>query len=158
MEWPYKPVPAACSVKALSAQSASLSWSRGRLRAELHVAAAERCSETTHPRGAACLAANCHSAAGGVAPHNITPPCLLLQLPLPFLTTLLSHPPTPAHLLPPAAHLLPSGNYSDYIRQKEEKEAQQWVAWEKQQKEIGRQVRGKRGRGRGRGSGRGATG
>jgi ATPase subunit of ABC transporter with duplicated ATPase domains len=31
------------------------------------------------------------------------------------------------------------GNYSDYVRQKEERTAQQWVAWEKQQKEIDRQ-------------------
>lgn len=31
------------------------------------------------------------------------------------------------------------GNYTEYVKQKEEREAQQWVAWEKQQKEIGRQ-------------------
>jgi ATPase subunit of ABC transporter with duplicated ATPase domains len=32
-----------------------------------------------------------------------------------------------------------SGNYTEFVRQKEEKVAQQWVAWEKQQKEIDRQ-------------------
>lgn len=31
------------------------------------------------------------------------------------------------------------GNYSDYVRQKKEKVAQQWTAWEKQQKELERQ-------------------
>ncbi|KAI3431868.1 hypothetical protein D9Q98_010619 [Chlorella vulgaris] len=31
------------------------------------------------------------------------------------------------------------GNYTEYMKQKEEQDAQQWVAWEKQQKEIGRQ-------------------
>jgi ATPase subunit of ABC transporter with duplicated ATPase domains len=31
------------------------------------------------------------------------------------------------------------GNYSDYVVEKEERTAQQWVAWEKQQKEIDRQ-------------------
>lgn len=32
------------------------------------------------------------------------------------------------------------GNYTQYIRQNEEQDAQQWAAWEKQQKEINRQV------------------
>lgn len=32
------------------------------------------------------------------------------------------------------------GNYSEYVKQKEESVARQWVAWEKQQKEIARQV------------------
>ena len=32
-----------------------------------------------------------------------------------------------------------AGNYSAYVKQKEERVAQQWVAWEKQQKEIERQ-------------------
>lgn len=31
------------------------------------------------------------------------------------------------------------GNYSDYVRQKKERVAQQWTAWEKQQKELDRQ-------------------
>eukprot|EP00890_Picochlorum_soloecismus_P006450 jgi/Picsp_1/6806/NSC_04145-R1_abc transporter family protein len=31
------------------------------------------------------------------------------------------------------------GNYSDYVRQKKERVAQQWTAWEKQQKELERQ-------------------
>lgn len=31
------------------------------------------------------------------------------------------------------------GNYTEFVKQKEEKTAQQWVAWEKQQKEIERQ-------------------
>ncbi|PSC69255.1 ABC transporter family [Micractinium conductrix] len=31
------------------------------------------------------------------------------------------------------------GNYTEYVKQKEERNAQQWVAWEKQQKEIARQ-------------------
>jgi ATPase subunit of ABC transporter with duplicated ATPase domains len=31
------------------------------------------------------------------------------------------------------------GNYSDYVRQKKDKVAQQWTAWEKQQKELERQ-------------------
>lgn len=35
-----------------------------------------------------------------------------------------------------------AGNYTEYVKQKEERSAQQWVAWEKQQKEIARQVRG----------------
>lgn len=33
-----------------------------------------------------------------------------------------------------------AGNYTEYVKQKEERNAQQWVAWEKQQKEIARQV------------------
>lgn len=32
------------------------------------------------------------------------------------------------------------GNYTEYLNQKEEKEAQQWVAYEKQQKEMERQA------------------
>lgn len=34
-----------------------------------------------------------------------------------------------------------AGNYTEYVKQKEERSSQQWVAWEKQQKEIARQVR-----------------
>ena len=33
------------------------------------------------------------------------------------------------------------GNYTEYVKAKEEKIGQQWAAWEKQQKEIARQVR-----------------
>ena len=33
------------------------------------------------------------------------------------------------------------GNYTQFVALKEEKQAQQWVAYEKQQKEIARQVR-----------------
>lgn len=33
------------------------------------------------------------------------------------------------------------GNYTEYVKAKEEKTGQQWAAWEKQQKEIARQVR-----------------
>ena len=32
------------------------------------------------------------------------------------------------------------GNYTEYVKTKEEKIGQQWAAWEKQQKEISRQV------------------
>lgn len=32
------------------------------------------------------------------------------------------------------------GNYTEYVKAKEEKIGQQWAAWEKQQKEIARQV------------------
>lgn len=32
------------------------------------------------------------------------------------------------------------GNYTEYVKTKEEKIGQQWAAWEKQQKEIARQV------------------
>ena len=32
------------------------------------------------------------------------------------------------------------GNYTQYTRQKEEQMAQQWAAWEKQQKEVSRLV------------------
>lgn len=32
------------------------------------------------------------------------------------------------------------GNYSEYVKQKDEAVARQWAAWEKQQKEIARQV------------------
>lgn len=38
------------------------------------------------------------------------------------------------------------GNYSEYVKQKEEAVARQWAAWEKQQKEIARQVGGMQGR------------
>ena len=33
------------------------------------------------------------------------------------------------------------GNYTEYVKAKEEKIGQQWAAWEKQQKEIARQVK-----------------
>lgn len=33
------------------------------------------------------------------------------------------------------------GNYTQYVKAKEEKIGQQWAAWEKQQKEVARQVR-----------------
>ena len=33
------------------------------------------------------------------------------------------------------------GNYTEYVKAKEEKNGQQWAAWEKQQKEIARQVK-----------------
>lgn len=32
------------------------------------------------------------------------------------------------------------GNYTEYVKAKEERVGQQWAAWEKQQKEISRQV------------------
>ena len=32
------------------------------------------------------------------------------------------------------------GNYTEYVKAKEERAGQQWAAWEKQQKEISRQV------------------
>lgn len=32
------------------------------------------------------------------------------------------------------------GNYTQYVQAKEERAGQQWAAWEKQQKEIARQV------------------
>ena len=32
------------------------------------------------------------------------------------------------------------GNYTEYVKAKDEKIGQQWAAWEKQQKEIARQV------------------
>lgn len=35
------------------------------------------------------------------------------------------------------------GNYTEYVKAKEEKVGQQWAAWEKQQKEISRQVSAK---------------
>ena len=32
------------------------------------------------------------------------------------------------------------GNYTEYVKAKEERVGQQWAAWEKQQREISRQV------------------
>ncbi|EFN51164.1 hypothetical protein CHLNCDRAFT_28318, partial [Chlorella variabilis] len=49
------------------------------------------------------------------------------------------------------------GNYTEYVKQKEERNAQQWVAWEKQQKEIGRQEEMMRRLAAGANSGRAST-
>lgn len=49
------------------------------------------------------------------------------------------------------------GNYTDYIKQKEERNLQQWTAWEKQQKEIERQKEISRRLSAGANSGRAST-
>ena len=49
------------------------------------------------------------------------------------------------------------GNYTDYIRQKQERVIQQWTAWEKQQKEIDRQAEMARRLSAGASSGRAST-
>ena len=59
--------------------------------------------------------------------------------PLPSVL-LLRAPGTGCELVLPAP-CSPAGNYTEYVKQKEVATAQQWVAWEKQQKEISRQVR-----------------